>query len=181
MSSIERATSLYDLSKQRLGVVEAVALLVRGGWDAEYVLDLPIDVFNELVLVVQKQNIMFEKTISVLIMSSIGALFSKDGGKKVLNTLDSGADKIDGLINNSISRNVTAVVNNNGDGGKRVRDVNSGARMVNNFHEQFRNWMQKLGVSVPPVNDVLRKRDELHKAQVNLPVIKKQGKKIKGR
>lgn len=74
-------TSIYaDREKSlELGFVEAVALLVSQGWSPEYVTEeIPLDVFQQLVLVAYKQKQIELRDFGAMFVSCIGGLF---GGK----------------------------------------------------------------------------------------------------
>lgn len=170
-----RVTTLRDINKQRVSITESVALLVRAGWEPDYVLELPIDSFTEVLLVAQKQQIQWQMQMGMTIMSAAAALFSKDGSQQAQEAMQGAVDNLDTLLqggeldveSDDEWEEVPAATTRRRRKKSAKKDDKKGERMVRRFHAQFSTFMSRFGIGVPDLDSAMKARANLLKSQTD--------------
>ncbi len=143
---------------------------MRAGWEPDYVLDLPLDSFTEVLLVVQKQMLQLQMHLGTTIMMAAGALFSKDGAQKSLDAVQEQVTKIDEVLLPDDEEETEYEYDEPTPGRRRrkrgKRPVDRGQRMVQRFHKQFSDYIRvTTGQQIPGLDVALKKR-AAHNAQL---------------
>jgi len=74
-------------------------ILVQNGIDLEYILEqMPMPVFKETILIVTRQNVIKLQQLGLTIVTSLGAILSKEGGKQAQDIIQQQVSTIDNLL-----------------------------------------------------------------------------------
>ena len=137
-------------------------MLVRVGWEPDYVLDLPIDTFSEILLVAQKQQVQWQMTLGMTIMSAAAALFSKEASQKSMDSMQEAVAKIDTVLRGDDFDEEEEVYETRTTKKRRksrgARTTEDGQRTVKQFHRQFQTFMSRFGIGVPDLDSAMKKR-----------------------
>lgn len=150
-----------------------MALLVRVGWEPDYVLDLPIDSFTEVLLVAQKQQVQWQMQLGMTIMSAAAALFSKEGSQQAQEAMQGVVDNLDDLLHDGEPtvdsddewEEVPAATTRRRRKKPAKKGDKKGELMVRKFHSQFSNFMSRFGIGVPDLDSAMKSRAALLKSQ----------------
>ena len=72
---------------------------MRSGFDLECVLEqMTMSVFKETILIVTRQNVIQLQQLGLTIMTSLGAILSKEGGKQAQDIVQQQVSRIDSLL-----------------------------------------------------------------------------------
>jgi len=173
--ALKAATDFRDENNNRINIVEAVAALVRAGWDAEYVVELPIDVFQEVVLVVSKQTLEQQRYLTMTIMAAAATMFTKKGQRSAFDELGDKIEEVDGFLrdigdedeDDEEDEEYELPVRTKRRHKSKKMSQKKKEQMFRAFHDNFRRWLRSnTGVLVPSLDSIVETQTLKYEAKL---------------
>lgn len=128
---------------------------------------MTVDVFKETLIIISKQRLMDQQLLGITVMSSLGALFTKDGAKKVQDAVQSQIEDLDDRLLGDIFEEEAVMVNKHTPRQNRQpREQKKFMQTLERFHM---NMVKMSGGRIPSLNAVIKKAAKEQQKYLELP------------